>query len=72
MHREAWGELVDCADCGAPLDVGRERGYQGEGDWALCRECAIARGGRFDENEDRWMVTPDVTGLRSDDEHRER
>lgn len=72
MHRETLAELVDCADCGAPVDVGRERGYQGAGNWALCQACALERGGHFDENEDRWTVQPEVTGLRPDDEHRVR
>lgn len=72
MHRETWDEIVECADCGTPIDVALERGYRGAGDWALCLTCALKRGGQFDENEDSWTVAPDVTGLRPDDEHKVR
>jgi hypothetical protein len=72
MHREESGGTVDCADCRVPVDLGHECGYQGAGDWALCQACGLRRGGHFDENEDRWTVPPDVTGLRPDDEHRVR
>jgi len=34
---------------------------------ALCFECAIARGGSFDEREDRWVVPPGLAGLERDD-----
>ena len=72
MHREEWDELTNCIDCGTPVDVGRERGYQSEGGWALCWDCALARGARFDENEDRWTVQPDVVGLAAEDDHKVR
>lgn len=63
MERRGSEEMVDCADCGLPLDLGRDRGYRGHGDWALCGACALERGARFDEDEDCWIVPPDATGL---------
>jgi hypothetical protein len=29
----------------------------------LCLECALKRGGVFDEDTDRWVVPPDVEDL---------
>jgi hypothetical protein len=52
-----------CALCGADLDVGRERGFAVGADAALCFACAVARGGRFDEAEQRWVVEPDFGDL---------
>lgn len=63
MHRREREEIVDCVDCGSPLDVERERGYSTSKGWALCWSCALTRGARFDEDEDRWSVAPDITGL---------
>jgi hypothetical protein len=73
MHRSESEEIVDCVDCGTPLDVDRERGYRGSGDWALCQACALERGGRFDEEEDRWTVAPNTLDLPVEEsEHRVR
>lgn len=62
MHRETFEELVNCADCGAALDVSRERGFGGDG-WSLCWGCALKRGGNYDEDEDRWGVEPNTADL---------
>lgn len=70
MRREELHQIVNCVDCGSPVDVARERGYRSVGDWALCWECAIRRGARFDHNEDRWTDPPDLTGLPPTDEQR--
>ena len=73
MHREAWDEITECVDCGAPVDVARERGYRTVSEWALCWQCATNRGARYDEDEDRWSVPPETSGLPlSDEDHRER
>lgn len=72
MYREASDKMVECVDCGVALDVDLERGYRGLGEWALCWDCALRRGATFDEQEDRWTVAPDVSGLPPDDEHRVR
>lgn len=72
MEREQAEEIVDCADCGLPLDVERERGYRGHQEWALCRGCALQRGAQFDEDEDIWIVPPDLTDLPGLRDHRVR
>jgi hypothetical protein len=72
MRRSAVGGLLVCVDCGASVDVERDRGYQGLGDWALCWACAVHRGALFDEQEDRWTVPPDRQGLPPEDDHRVR
>ena len=72
MHREAEAEIVKCVDCGTPVDVGRERGYRSAEEWVLCWQCATNRGAQYDENEDRWTVSPETAGLPPADEHRVR
>ena len=42
MHREEWDEISECVGCGAPVDVGRERGYRASDGQALCWSCAVA------------------------------
>lgn len=65
MHREEELEgLAACALCGAPLrSTDRAYAFDAERD-VLCYECAIARGGRYDADEDRWTVPPRVGDLR--------
>lgn len=63
MHREEWDEISECVGCGAPVDVSRERGYRTSDGQALCWSCAVARGARFDEEEDRWQIEPDLSGI---------
>lgn len=65
MHRETWDEIVECIDCGEPVDVGLERGYRVAENSGLCWSCAVARGARFDEEEDRWRVEPDTSDIRA-------
>ena len=72
MHRSELEEMADCVDCGFPVDVDRERGYRSSGDWVLCQSCAFARGARFDQEEDRWTVPPDSTGLPETEAHQIR
>jgi hypothetical protein len=60
MHRSEARELVDCLDCGAAIAPERERAFAVGDDMYLCFECAVRRGGVYDEREDRWMVPPIV------------
>mgnify|MGYP003573227590 CR=1 FL=1 len=69
MYREAWDEISECVDCGAPVDVGRERGYRVSDRQVLCWSCSIARGARFDEDEDRWRIQPDTSDIPREEEH---
>lgn len=72
MFREESDALVECVDCGTPLDVDRERGYALSDSLALCWSCALSRGAQFDEEGERWRTPPDTGGLSIDDEHRVR
>lgn len=72
MFREESDAMVECLDCGTPLDVDRERGFALGNDMALCWSCARSRGAEFDEEEGRWRSPPDTEGLVIDDEHRVR
>jgi recombinational DNA repair protein (RecF pathway) len=63
MHRSETREFESCADCGAEVTPGRERAYAfGPGSF-LCFECALRRGGSYDETHDRWTVEADTAGL---------
>jgi hypothetical protein len=57
-----------CAHCAVEFSPELERGYVFgvEDDQALCYECAVARGGAYDELHDRWVKPPDIRGLRVD------
>lgn len=72
MHRSEELELTNCIECGAELSVERDRGYPVTDDDALCYECALRRGGKYDEVHDRWAEPPNVTGLEGSDIPEER
>ena len=63
MHRSETLELRPCALCGAEISPARDRGYCFATEAFLCFDCAIRRGGRWDEAQDRWDVEADVSGL---------
>lgn len=52
-----------CACCGQDVVPEIERGYAFGEDQALCFSCALERGGVYSEHEDRWVRTPNLTGL---------
>jgi hypothetical protein len=64
MHRSEERNLARCAECNAEIDPGRERGFGLGGGGALCFECAVRRGGVYDEVHDRWAEEPSLAGLR--------
>jgi hypothetical protein len=45
------------------MDVAAERGFPVGSDAALCFRCAVSRGGRWDEAQQRWTVEPDYADL---------
>lgn len=51
-----------CADCGQPL-LQTDPFCALDEALDLCWTCAIRRGGRFDADQDRWSVLPDVGDL---------
>ena len=54
-------ELCQCAECGADVDVHADRYFVFSDEGVLCFECAISRGGQYDEDNDVWLVPPDVS-----------
>jgi hypothetical protein len=56
-------ELVECVACGASIAPEVARAYAVSPDVYLCWMCSLERGGRFDDEEDRWVRPPDVEGL---------
>lgn len=58
--------IAICAACGTELEPETERGFRIGERGALCFECAVERGGTYDETEDRWLEPPDLEGLESD------
>jgi hypothetical protein len=63
MHRDEADQLDSCAECGAQIRPNTDRGYSGSGGVVLCFDCAVARGGVFDADEDRWSAAPSVGDL---------
>lgn len=58
------GELVDCALCGSEVTLGRDRSYAFGENAVLCFECAVCRGGVFDDAARSWRQVPNLCGLR--------
>ncbi len=58
-------DLCQCAVCGAGINVVADRYFalSDTDESILCFECAIERGGQYDENDDAWLVSPDVSSL---------
>jgi len=52
-----------CADCSDEIDPASERGLPVGADAALCFRCAVARGGRWDEDQQRWVIEPEFADL---------
>ena len=63
MHRSEESKITFCADCGAEIAPESERGFGLGGGAALCFECAVRRGGRWDEARDCWAADPSLAGL---------
>jgi hypothetical protein len=57
------GEAMACFDCGNPVDLAADRLYAFGTDGVLCMECALRRGGAWDEERERWTVPPRVDDL---------
>lgn len=63
MHMEEHESLMACDNCGAEIWPERDRGYVVGPNDVLCFECAVARGGVFDEVNDQWVVSPELSEL---------
>ncbi len=66
MHREEQGREAPCAACGAVIVPATDRGFAFGEASALCFECALARGGRFDADQERWTISPRTKDLERD------
>lgn len=63
MHSEETLEPATCADCGEPTDLDSTLSFVISENKVLCFDCALRRGGRYDEDEGGWVVAPNVLGL---------
>jgi len=67
MHRSELREVVQCAACGAEIRPGLDRAYVVTSRTALCFDCALERGGRYDEQRDAWSTLPRADDLPTPD-----
>ncbi len=63
MHRSEANELVYCLNCGAEVSLAVDRTFAVSDDTGICFDCAIKRGGMYDEAHDRWTRPPSMLGL---------
>jgi recombinational DNA repair protein (RecF pathway) len=63
MHRSEELELVSCAGCGAEISLRGDRVFSFGSDSALCAECSLQRGGRYDAVHECWEISPRVSDL---------
>jgi hypothetical protein len=63
MHRSESRLLATCAECGAEMAPATDRAFALAGDRFLCFQCAVRRGGSWDEQHDRWSDDPDTADL---------
>ncbi len=68
MHRSERERLVSCLDCGAEIRIGPDRGFAFGERGALCWDCAIRRGGSYDETHDHWTHEPRIDDLGPENE----
>jgi hypothetical protein len=54
---------VDCSCCGLPVTPGLDRTFALAEDRALCFECSVERGGKYDETRGCWVQAPRTDGL---------
>jgi recombinational DNA repair protein (RecF pathway) len=63
MHSLESVELTHCCECGTMVYPATDRAFGVDEDEFLCVECAIRRGGVYDELWDRWAVPPNLSGI---------
>jgi hypothetical protein len=64
MHRSETTEFVSCSDCGADVSSGLDREFEFGESQVLCFDCALRRGGSYDESRDRWSVVPTIDDIK--------
>jgi hypothetical protein len=60
MRRSETAGQADCSECGASVSSGRSREFEFGESLVLCFDCAVRRGGRYDEALDRWSEAPAI------------
>ncbi len=63
MHRQEQSTQSECFDCGATVTAATDRAFVVSDEVALCFDCSIARGGRYDERRDSWLTSPRLDGI---------
>jgi hypothetical protein len=58
MEDQEWEDQVDCIDCGAAIRPDLDRTFALGDETFLCHACALARGGAYDGDRDRWEIAP--------------
>jgi len=58
MHRSEEATEQICGRCGAVAIPARDRGFLLPNGTLLCYDCALARGGEYDDRIDSWVVPP--------------
>ena len=63
MHRSEARELVDCIECRATIAPERDRAFAITDDVYLCFDCAVKRGGVWNEDQDEWSTAPNLGNI---------
>ena len=63
MHRSETRQATQCSDCGAEIRPAVDRIFAFGERGALCFDCALRRGGSYDEAHDHWTTQPDTDDL---------
>ncbi len=67
MHRSELERVESCAACGRAVTEGVGRGFDFGTRQVLCWECAVERGGSYDETRDQWTRPPRISDLAVED-----
>ena len=63
MRRSEFQRVEMCVVCGGDMRADLSRGFVFGSRGLLCYECAIQRGGRYDERHDVWVDEPRTDDL---------
>lgn len=63
MHRSELETSGQCSSCGCEVRGNIERGFAFGSRGLLCQECAIERGGSYDERLGTWVDEPRIDDL---------
>jgi hypothetical protein len=66
MHRSEETTLLTCSDCGTEVRPAADRLFSFGERGVLCFDCALRRGGSYDEVHDLWSRDPHLEDLAPD------